>query len=111
MFLRIFYFQVTLVVGWIISATLILAPFYMVTLPIVTNFVYDPWFDPAYSALHGPLASVGVSWIILVCTLGHGGTFVSEFPRGLLIGSDDHYGKFQVRDHELSTGSGPKNTF
>lgn len=111
MFLCIFYFQVTLVVGWIISATLILAPFYIVTMPIVTNFVYDPWFDPAYSALHGPLASVGVSWIILVCTLGHGGTFVSEFPRGMLIGSDDHYGKFRARDHDMSTGSGRKDKF
>lgn len=71
-----------MVIGWILSAALILTPFYLVTLPIVADMEFDPWFDPAYSALHGPLVSVGVSWIIFVCILGYGGTFDSELTKG-----------------------------
>lgn len=74
LYLRVFYLQVTLIIGWILSAVLILSPLYLVTLFLSSNYVYSPWIDPAYCVLHGPLASVGVSWIILVCTIGYGGT-------------------------------------
>lgn len=78
LYLRVFYLQVTLIIGWILSAVLILSPLYLVTLFLSSNYVYSPWLDPAYCVLHGPLASVGVSWIILVCIIGYGGTSVSS---------------------------------
>lgn len=78
LYLRVFYLQVTLIIGWFLSAVLILSPLYLVTLFLSSNYVYSPWIDPAYCVLHGPMASVGVSWIILVCTIGYGGTLVSS---------------------------------
>lgn len=74
LYLRVFYLQVTLILGWILSTVLILSPLYLVTLFLSSNYDYSPWIDPAYCVLHGPMVSVGVSWIILVCTIGYGGT-------------------------------------
>lgn len=106
----VFYFQVTLVIGWTLSASLILTPFYLVTLPIVSDMEFDPWFDPAYSALHGPLVSVGVSWIIFVCTLGHGGTFVSDFRKENWFIQKIYRGRIWTWDHEISTDTGSQKT-
>lgn len=90
LYLRVFYLQMTLIIGWILSAVLILSPLYLVTLFLSSNYVYSPWIDPAYYVLHGPLASVGISWIILVCTIGYGGmsfssTYCSKTSEVLLI--------------------------
>ncbi|XP_046660242.1 nose resistant to fluoxetine protein 6-like [Homalodisca vitripennis] len=64
--------------GWMISTFFILFVVIFVTVLEDPEYVPNAWVDISYMIFHRHVFTLGIVWIVLVCTLGHGG-WVNQF--------------------------------
>ncbi|KAG8302657.1 hypothetical protein J6590_026857 [Homalodisca vitripennis] len=61
-------------VGWVFCISILAALVAMTVILVDPDHQYSSWLDPLFVGLSRPLFCLSLSWIILACTLGYGGS-------------------------------------
>lgn len=69
--------QLAVLAGWLFATFMMLFCTFFGNVFDQEEHVYSPVWDSLYLVMHRHIFSLGLSWVIIACTLGYGGVSLS----------------------------------